>query len=68
MLNIKKKYIINENNDRVAVQLDIKAFEKIERLLEEHLLIEKIKENRKEDRMEVKEAKAFYNRIKKTKR
>jgi hypothetical protein len=65
MFIIKKKYIVNERAKKVAVQLDIKTYEKMERLLEDYVLAEKIKENKNEDRLEVNEAKAFYARLKK---
>ena len=68
MIAIKKKYIINENQDKVAVQLDIKTFEKIEQLLEDYAIATQMKVNRKEDRLEVNEAKAFYSRLKKNSR
>ncbi len=33
-MNIPRSYVINENNERIAVQLDLATFEKIEELLE----------------------------------
>lgn len=66
MLDIRKKYIVNENQDTIAVQLDIKTYNKIERLLEDYVLAKKMKSNRKVDRLEVNEAKAYYARLKKS--
>jgi hypothetical protein len=34
METLKRKYIVNENNKKVAVQLDIKTFNKIEEVME----------------------------------
>jgi hypothetical protein len=65
MLTIKRKYIINEDDKKVAVQLDIKTFEKIERLLEDYVLAESIKSNKATDRLTVNEAKAYYQKLKK---
>ena len=65
MLTIKKKYIVNERSKKVAVQLDIKTYEKMERLLEDYGLVEKMKENKAEDRLELNEAKSYYARLKK---
>lgn len=65
MLTIKRKYIINEDDKKVAVQLDIKTFEKIERLLEDYVLAESIKSNKAIDRLTVNEAKAYYQKLKK---
>lgn len=42
---IKKKYIIDEDKNKVAVQIDIADFEKIERILEDYALVQLIKEN-----------------------
>jgi len=41
MLDIRKKYIVNENQATIAVQLDIKTYNKIERLLEDYVLAKK---------------------------
>jgi PHD/YefM family antitoxin component YafN of YafNO toxin-antitoxin module len=38
VLKIKKQYLVNEQNEPVAVLLDLKTFEKIEELLEDRLL------------------------------
>ncbi len=65
MKTIKKKYIVNERNEKIAVQLDIKTFEKIERAMEDYVLGEKMIENSKTDRLSVNEAKEFYKRLKK---
>jgi hypothetical protein len=65
MLTIKKKYITNKARKRVAVQLDIKTFEKIEQLLEDYVLKKKITENLPEDRLQVQEAKIYYAKLKK---
>lgn len=66
MVTISKKYIVNELNQKVAVQLDIKMFEKIERLLEDYVIGNKIKENDSSERLIVSEAKSYYKRLKKS--
>ncbi|MBX2899648.1 MAG: hypothetical protein KF775_08355 [Cyclobacteriaceae bacterium] len=66
MKNFKRKYIINENNERVAVQLDIKTFEKIERALEDFVLGEKMLKNHPTENLILKDAKAYYKRLKKS--
>ncbi len=65
MKNFKRKYIINEHNERVAVQLDIKTFEKIEQALEDFVLGEKMVKNNSRDRFSVSEAKDYYKKLKK---
>ncbi len=66
MLSIKKKYIVNERAKKIAVQLDIKTYEKMESLLEDYVLAKYIKENKEDDRLELNEAKAFYAKLKKS--
>lgn len=34
MLNLKKQYVINELGDKIAVQVDIKTFQKLEEYIE----------------------------------
>ncbi|OGF63660.1 MAG: hypothetical protein A2Y62_02100 [Candidatus Fischerbacteria bacterium RBG_13_37_8] len=36
MRNIPKKYIVDENNNKIAVQIDIKTFAKLEKILTEY--------------------------------
>lgn len=65
MIANKLKYIVNEADEKIAVQLDIKTFEKIERLLEDYVLGKSIKENKEKDRVTLKEAKLYYQKLKK---
>ncbi len=67
MLEIKKQYIINENNKKVGVQLDIETFKKIEQLLEDYALGQLIKENDKNEVLDLDEAKEYYSKLKKAK-
>jgi hypothetical protein len=60
MRPIKKKYIVNERNEKVAVQLDVKAFEKIESVLEDAVIANKMLEDKTTDRLSLIEARAFY--------
>lgn len=65
MKNIERKYIVDENNEKVAVQLDIKTFEKIEKALEDYVLGEKMVKNKKYERLEANEARNYYKKLKK---
>ncbi|MBD0254954.1 MAG: hypothetical protein ICV83_04475 [Cytophagales bacterium] len=67
MLEIKKKYIVDENDQKVAVQLDIETFRRIAQILEDYALGELIKENKPEDNVSIEEAKAYYKNLKKVK-
>ena len=66
MEEIKKKYIIDENNNKVAVQIDIASYEKIEEVLENYALVQLMKED-DSSKLEVREAKEFYNKLPKEK-
>ncbi len=63
MSDIKRKYIVDENNKRIAVQLDINTFEKIEEIIENYALVQLIKEAEKEETLSVNEAKNFYKSL-----
>jgi hypothetical protein len=60
MLPINKKYLIDENNEVIAVQLDIDTFRKIEQILEDHALGKLIEENDEKDNLNQDEALGYY--------
>ena len=63
MLNIKKTYVTDEKKRLVAVQIDIKTFEKIEQVLEDYALVQLIDENDPGDNLSLNEAKSYYDKI-----
>ncbi len=65
MLKINKKYLTDENNRAVAVQVDINTFEKIEQILEDYALAQFIEKNTPEENLTIEEAKEYYNKLKK---
>ena len=66
MLNLNEKYILNKQQKKVAVQLDLKTFKKIEDVLEDYALGEYIEASMQEDKMTLEEAKSVYKKIKKS--
>lgn len=62
---IRKKYIIDENKNKVAVQIDIADFEKIERILEDYALVQLMKENDPAENLNLNEARAYYGKLNK---
>ena len=64
MFDVKKKFIVDEENKKVAVQIDIETFTQIEEVLENYGLAKLISENSTDETLSVKEAKTFYNSIK----
>ena len=66
MESIKKKYIVDENNNKIAIQIGIETYQKMEDLLENYSLVQLMKEDDSE-RLEVREAKEFYKKLPKEK-
>ncbi len=65
METINKKYIVDEHNKKIAVQIPIEIFEKIEEVLENYALSQLIKENEGGEILGLREAKAYYDRLEK---
>ena len=65
MVEIKKKYIVDSNNQRVAVQIDYDTYKLIEEILEDHALYNLIRKSDDEELLNISEAKSYYNQIKK---
>lgn len=64
---IKKQYIINEKNERVAVVLDLKTFEKIENLLEDFGLAKLMEETlEKSHSLNLEASRVYYSKLPKT--
>ena len=62
---LRRQYLLDENNQKVAVMLDIKTFDRIEEALENYGLMKYILENKREKPLKAEEAKAFYKKLKK---
>lgn len=62
---IKKTYIFDEENRKVAVQLDIQTFEKIEAILEDFSLAQLIRKNETAPTFDLIEAEAYYKTLEK---
>jgi hypothetical protein len=60
MLEIIKRYIVDESNNRLAVEIDIKTFEKIEEILENHGLYRLMIETEDSESLTLSEAKTYY--------
>ncbi len=58
-MQFKRHYIVNEDNQKVAVQLDIATFEKIENVLENYALVQMMSEDESEG-MTIEDAKKYY--------
>jgi len=65
MDTIRKQYIVDEKNRRVAVQIPIDVFEKLEEILENYGLVQLMKENEGSDVLSINEAKSYYDGLEK---
>jgi hypothetical protein len=67
-MNIERKYIVDDCNRRIAVQIDIDTFEKIEHVLEDYALLQLIKEADEEpDVLDLDQARNYYENLEKAK-
>ena len=63
MLNIKKKYVVDENNNKLAVEIDLKTFEKIEQIMEDYALGKLMLDTKNEDNLSMEKAKKYYTEL-----
>ncbi|WP_089726913.1 hypothetical protein [Candidatus Thiosymbion oneisti] len=67
-MEIEHKYLVDESNRKVAVQLDIETFEKIEETLENYGLIRLMQKEEQDDNvLELEQAQAYYRTLEKAK-
>jgi len=62
---IRRQYIVDEKNRRVAVQIPIDVFEKLEEILENYGLVQLMKENEGSEVLSISEAKSYYDGLEK---
>ncbi len=60
---IKKRYLVDEQNRPVAVQIDLETFEKIEEILENYALTQLMQEVSEDEALDLEAAKAFYESL-----
>ncbi|MBI5417563.1 hypothetical protein HZA55_06405 [Candidatus Poribacteria bacterium] len=63
METIKKRYIVNEQNKKMAVQIDFLTYKKIEEILENYGLVQLIKENENDETLDINKAKNYYKKL-----
>ncbi len=63
MLEIKKRYIVDEEDRRVAVQIDLETFTRIEEVLEDFALARWITDAQEETALDLEAAKEYYNSL-----
>lgn len=65
MDTIDRQYIVDEHNRRIAVQIPIETFEKLEEVLENYALVKLMEENEGEETLSIQDAKSYYDRLEK---
>jgi len=59
-----RQYLVDERHHKIAVQLDIRTFEKIEELLENYALIQFLQaEEEEEELLELSQAQLYYQTL-----
>ncbi|MGV0105822.1 RelB Antitoxin [Nostoc sp. DSM 114160] len=64
MLEITKNYVMDENQQPIAVQIPIADFEKIEEILENYGLIQLMADSEDDERLAKDEAWKYYQSLK----
>ena len=64
-MQLQPNYIVDNHNHKIAVQLDIQTYEKITETLENYALFKFMDENKDDEKLSLKDARAYYNSIKK---
>lgn len=63
-MKIERQYIVNEQNHKTAVLLDIETFEKIEDLLENYVLYHLMEEDGEDNEiLDLEEAEKYYRNM-----
>jgi hypothetical protein len=64
MFNLQKRYVVDENQKAIAVQISIEEFEQIEEILENYGLVSLMAENEGGERLSKAEALSYYQALK----
>lgn len=60
---IKRTYIIDEENRKLAVRLDIETFNKIEEILEKYALVKLMEEPTDDEALDLNDALEYYRKL-----
>ena len=63
-MQLQPNYIVDNHNNKIAVQLDIETYEKITDVLENYALFKFMDENQDDDKLSLKDARAYYTSLK----
>ncbi|MBF0554982.1 MAG: hypothetical protein HQK96_10580 [Nitrospirae bacterium] len=62
MLEIVKKYVVDAHNNRLAVEIDIETFSKIEEILENYGLYHLMNDDKDSESLSLEQAKEYNER------
>ncbi len=66
-MHLPRTYLVDEHNHKIAVQLDLTVFEKIEEVLENYALVQLMTEEAEDETLfELEEARAYYQELPKS--
>ena len=63
-MELQPNYIVDNENHKIAVQLDIKTYEKITDTLENYALYQLMEENKNDEKLSLEDAKKYYQSLK----
>jgi len=63
MLEVNKNYVLDSNQNPIAVQIPITEFEKIEEILEDYGLAQLMKEVRNDETLAQEEARLYFESL-----
>lgn len=66
-MNLNRQYIVDENNRKIAVQLDMETFQKIENILENYALVQLMNVADEDENLHLEDAKNYYANLTKAK-
>jgi hypothetical protein len=64
-MQLQPNYIVDNHNHKIAVQLDIQTYEKLIDVLEDYALFKFMDKNKDDERLSLKDARAFYASLRK---
>ncbi len=65
-MNITPHYIVNQNNQKIAVQLDISTFEKMLEVMENYALYQFMQNENEQEYLTIENALDFYKNLPKS--
>ena len=65
-MKLQPNYIVDNHNQKIAVQLDIETYNKITEALEDYALVQLIEQEEENEKLSLEDAKTYYQSLKDT--